>query len=1032
MSLKPSKKNLSGKRPAASAASNDKATGPPLASPAEDTPDRPRKSFFSFKASSKRSTSRPAVNHERPDNSAAIQFPSAGEQRTPSALPSANPPYKLEIPVRNLRTSMLFSQQFDLKKLGNPDEPLHRDPSPTPLLSDTSSRPTRSSTRPASWMMLNDGTYAPPAKAQIQSRSKSNQHSPETFYNGSRVPNRFESSDEDSPPHGSAAGWNRLAAMPQPQQSAKLMGVLAGYQMQPTPAPVAAAQAAPGRLQPPISILAQSDPRPAVLPSSSRPAVPPLNPSRLAGRAPSPSRSAGPPASPSRSAGPPTSPSRSAVSPTSPQSTYSPLAAFLGHAKSKVPVVLNNPSVSPAAQNVSKPPPSSSLLSAFLGSQSTAEEKSQLSDEQPAAPPITRPSPKPSTSHPNALSSEGTSLAPLNVQSAELSPISAPTRASEQSSLAKRSANEVASEPQTKSLPSGSPVGKPELPIPKTPEATYASSEPSPPEHVQAAKLETTIPLDTPDTPASSSSWPTPSYSSSMRSESVLDSPQPSTTRTSPMVADSALQPAPVKPPRSAKRAGSRKRSVEKVYLDSCSQHSSSSSDNYSSVGDLGAAKDRNRKGSSDLSGAVTDPSSACSHSSSPSARKSEEHKRRNREESVSGQKGLSQDAVDEEVEVEDETTRLPKINFQQLVCHPDIFRKIIVHLDYLDFFSLSQMSHEFQEELEDDPRLREIILKRYLSAYGYRSLSLQFKIGHGQRELVTIGLKDLANFYAGLEFESLELIGFAKQALKPRGLDYRTAKMIRSSTRAHNKLVAYVRAVEELDPVPATYRHVGRWDEPVYRPGKAALFKVWVPCVDHWMSNEELAECERELWRSQIWSYLKKGDVCWNLANGDFGNEGKLLFDGRFLRDLLFEFDDVGHLPSWLNMLDFPPSYFHKIISSSTSSPIFYLDLSSFKEEVKRTLQLSQDKIEVVSPQARYHVQRWVYRSVIKIPRGQWQGHVVIEVDGTSEHAKDLLRRCCVGNDGSKKATPWRIIREKSRPGKLWIRPVNQEERKA
>jgi hypothetical protein len=93
--------------------------------------------------------------------------------------------------------------------------------------------------------------------------------------------------------------------------------------------------------------------------------------------------------------------------------------------------------------------------------------------------------------------------------------------------------------------------------------------------------------------------------------------------------------------------------------------------------------------------------------------------------------------------------------------------------------------------------------------------------------------------------------------------------------------------------------------------------------------------------------------------------------------------------------MLNFPPSYFHKIISSSTSSPIFYLDLSNFKEEIRSTLRLNEDKIEVASPQARYRVKRWVYQSVIKIPKGHWQGYVVIEVDGTSEHAKDLLRRC-------------------------------------
>jgi hypothetical protein len=30
----------------------------------------------------------------------------------------------------------------------------------------------------------------------------------------------------------------------------------------------------------------------------------------------------------------------------------------------------------------------------------------------------------------------------------------------------------------------------------------------------------------------------------------------------------------------------------------------------------------------------------------------------------------------------------------------------------------------------------------------------------------------------------------------------------------------------------------------------------------------------------------------------------GKLLFDGKYLRDLAFAFDPVGHLPSWINVV--------------------------------------------------------------------------------------------------------------------------------
>ncbi|POW21979.1 hypothetical protein PSHT_01707 [Puccinia striiformis] len=917
MSFKPSKKHLT-KRPAASTISNDKATSSALPSSTEDTTDRPRKSFFSFKASSKRSTSRPAVSQERQQNSGAIQFPQVG---SPKSTTPANPPYQLEIPIRNLRSSILFSQQFDLKNLGTNDEPLHRDPSPTPLLSDTPSRPIRSTTRPASWMMMNDGTFAPPLKAQLQSRSKSDQCSPESFYNGSRMPNRIESSDEEDPSRGSTANWNRLPAVPQP---AKMVGVLAGYQVRP-PAPVEPVASA-------VHPSTITTIRHHTLPASPRLPLPP-------------------------------SPSR---------------RLFL-LSKSAVPA---------STLDVTKTIPSSShLLSAFLGSQSTPRDDVHSSDEAPAALPIIGSYPEPPTLVSKARSSDETSTVSLN------SPQMIPNI--------------------TLSI-SSSPVGKPDAAVP---EASEATAELQPRKEHQAEGLETVAPIAIPVRipPASrSSSWSTPCPPGSICSESMLISSQPSPSRASSMATNSALS---SYPPEISQRGGSRKRSVEKVYLDSCSQHSSSSSDNYSSAGSLDATKNRNRKGSS--SGAVTDPSSACSNSSSPPEGTLDRYKQDGEPDNkLDTEKDNASHGVSEEAEVNAETPRQPKVTLEQLVCHPDIFRKIICHLDYLDFFSLSQISHEFQEELEDDPRLREIILKRYLSVFGYRSLSAQFRTGHGQRELVTISLKDLANFNAGLEFESLELIAYAKQALNPKGLDYRTAKMIRSSNRAHNKLVAYLRAIEELDPVPvsqhrsaAAHRHAGNV---IYRSGKAALFKVWVPCADHWMSNEELAECERELWRSQVWSYLKKGDVCWNLAIGDFGNEGKLLFDGRFLRDLNFEFDEVGHLPvgqflsssftrhSWLNMLDFSPSYFHKIISSSTTSPIFYLDLSSFKEEIRKSLRLSEDKIEVASPQARYRVQRWVYRSVIKIPRGKWEGYVVIEVEGTSEHANDLLKRCCVHSDGS------------------------------
>ncbi|PLW38095.1 hypothetical protein PCASD_11811 [Puccinia coronata f. sp. avenae] len=1063
MSFKPSKKQLA-KRAAAAPTIT-----PTIPSPSEDPPDRPRKSFFSFKAaSSKRSTSRPAPNHEPSQNSGTVQFPVGSEKNLPV---ETHPPFKLDIPARNIRSSLLFSQQFDFNKVGIQNEPLHHDPSPTPLPSDTLSRPLRPAGRPASWMMMKDGSFAPPAKAQAQSRLKPAECSPESFYTGHRgmlnrletsdteVPlhdspqpasrnpppgairqpqqesfhtghrgmsNRLETSDKLVPLHGSPqpVSWIRQpGAVRQPQQQPAMLGNVFpdSLQAHPAPPPAVASSAAPARLQPPLPIYSQSNLRPALPPSSPQ----------------------------------------SVSSTTSPQSsTYSPLAAFLGQANKPIATSAprNTAAVPASTPHVPRTTPSSSLLSAFLGSPPAPEDSNKI---PAASPPMTRLSSNSSILPPKAASNKDTSMALLNVQSTELSSLSSQTPASERFSWVGGSLYEVtpANPPQPTLLSSGppSPVGISDTTVPKTLDSINATDETPSPKDEPAPELETVAPPAIPDPTPPGPPSSTPYHSGSVPSQSTCHSRQPSSPRTSSMAVDSASSYSSNKP-RSVKNGGSRKRSVEKVYLDSSSQHSSSSSDNYSS----NAAKDRNSQGTSDLSGVVTDPSSACSNSSSPSTGMLEKYKHRHQNHLESVQDVLQQDEsksevpepgnegevekdisngeisdqVDEEVEPHDETVQQKKVNFEQLASHPNIFRKIISHLDYLDFFSLSQISPEFHEELEDDPRLREIIMKRYLSGFGYRTLPAHLKVGQRTRELVAMDLKDLASFYAGLEFESLELIGYAKQALNRRGLDYRTAKMIRSSTRAYNKLVAYVRALEELDPPPpnqhrsATYRYAGRSDTSVYRAGKAALFKVWVPSADHWMSNEELAECERELWRSQVWSYLKKGDVCWNTAIGDFGNEGKLLFDGRFLRDLLFEFDEVGHLPSWLNMLNFPPSYFHKIISSSTSSPIFYLDLSNFKEEIRSTLRLNEDKIEVASPQARYRVKRWVYQSVIKIPKGHWQGYVVIEVDGTSEHAKDLLRRCGL-HDPSKKPTPWRIIREKSRPGKLWIRPVNDDERR-
>lgn len=1087
MSFKPSKKTS---KPLAC----DQATANPL---------RPRKSFFSFaKTSHKRAHSRPDGDHECNEKSnGGIHFP--GSIGLPAQVgPGLNldSPPQLQMPVRSIRSSILFSQQFDLDNLKSVDQPLHRAPSPAPALSNVP-RPSRSTTRPTSWMMMMDGSYAPPSKAQHQPDSHPTLHTSgaEPFYHHSGTSNQFESSDEDSA-RGPSANGNPFENHEKP---VNLSGVLAGYQVQPPPSKL-------GRSASPVT-----PPPPPVrsTPTSPPPAYRPLH-------------------STPKTTLPPTA---------SVNSTYSPLAAFLGHSKCAASPSVSQSATIPSPTSSSGPNPPCNLLSTFLGGQTRSQDEnheSRSTEEPIHVLSVTASSevssiPQSATPPGQALSEvvplqncDQETLTPASNSQADVKESCPPSSGKRDISLDRS----LEIQPALDSVSSSQPSSRPSSLVAKSDEGACThiasidargTSTPAVPA-AQRSKPQALAPSATPIPShrlARLSSAPIKSIITSSSSSS-LSSSSPSVTSASrietnrdkirdhsklgtvaPKVVSSSVPSRCVSPDSpsarsietssssnptasalderqqitrcrslasdsgkefhdtldhgssSFERRESRKRGVEKVYLDS-SQDSSSCSEKYSSVDSLDADGTQKRATGSDLSAPLTDPSSTGSHPASPSKeslevdhdQKEEEEKDQSERLEESGEEikdaQVSESEAESTADDQGSIVGRPKIKLEDfLLSNYRIFQRIIHQLDYLDFFSLSQITKEFGEELERDERFRETILSRYLGAFGYRTLPSKVR-HHGMRrtmEPMTIGLSDLMNFYAGLEFESLELIEFSKRAIDRKlGLDYRTARIIRSSTRAHNKLVAYVRLVEELDPVPSNvprstnYRYAGQWVEPVYRPGKAPVFKVWVPCVDHWMNNEELAECERELWRSQVWSHLRRGDVCWNVAIGDFGNEGKLLYDGRFLRDLLFEFDEVGHLPSWLNMLDFSPSYFHKVISSSTSAPIFYLDITSFRDEVKRSLKLSEDRVEVASPQARYRVKRWVYRAIIRIPQGHWAGYVVIEIEGTSEQAQELLKRCypTIDDPGTQKLTPWRIMRERSRPGKLWIRPVHGSER--
>lgn len=190
----------------------------------------------------------------------------------------------------------------------------------------------------------------------------------------------------------------------------------------------------------------------------------------------------------------------------------------------------------------------------------------------------------------------------------------------------------------------------------------------------------------------------------------------------------------------------------------------------------------------------------------------------------------------------------------------------------------------------------------------------------------------------------------------------------------------------------------------------------------------------------------------------------GMTIFDGRYLRDLDYQHDTIGHLPSWLNALSLSPGYFHNQIASSTPQPVFYIDLTPFAQALQQGLTLCKERADIESPSGdRYKVNRYVYRTIVDLKEGtilgdtqgrtkgsgpggieilhsDWAGQLVIEVEGTSEAANALLKRAVPqvhsmkqsGNQQLTNNTPFRVIRSLSRPGQIWLKPVVTEQQPA
>lgn len=230
------------------------------------------------------------------------------------------------------------------------------------------------------------------------------------------------------------------------------------------------------------------------------------------------------------------------------------------------------------------------------------------------------------------------------------------------------------------------------------------------------------------------------------------------------------------------------------------------------------------------------------------------------------------------------------------LLNHPKtILANVLDHLSYRTFKRLTHVSPKLYRATfssNDKSDFAEVVRQRYLASYGYRPLPLHIRLP------VQFTLKDLNAFNNGIEFSLAEYSIFATEH-KRTPLEQPTTKMFRESTRAFNKLVFRLQYQNNLPSLPANmlflplakpyWKDYIKMDQvQVFKHGRCALLRVWVPCENSWMSDEEVLEVEREVHRSGVWNLLRKGDLVRNIALGDIANEGMCILHGPVLLRIL------------------------------------------------------------------------------------------------------------------------------------------------
>lgn len=345
----------------------------------------------------------------------------------------------------------------------------------------------------------------------------------------------------------------------------------------------------------------------------------------------------------------------------------------------------------------------------------------------------------------------------------------------------------------------------------------------------------------------------------------------------------------------------------------------------------------------------------------------------------------------------------------------PSALRAIVAHLDLRDLRALHDVSRTMRRTVLDRA-VHESVLERFLAHTGYRTWS----DGPDSVDPLPLTLAD-CEAYIMYEHMASELAaaGHAYLAANHR-LDKRLARLARAGTRAHSKLLARVRmqpagmAARPLARMSLGPSGMERLEVPALAtPGHVATFRAWapVPLDDSELFGSELQRMERELFIAGIWRFLQRGDVVVNTAS-----HARYIFNGEGFEPLYNAATARAELPPCINALLFPPTYYEYELPPQRAVRM-YIDVRPWRDEIMAALQLVRDYVDVVGANKQtYRVAKWVYRSAFHpdmptedVPEflesgyeahAGWNGTVVVEVEGTSEHVAALIQRCSYAGD--------------------------------